>query len=111
MKEQLIPFGMPLSILIAAFAFALLTGADAWMLAKGVLIVVPIGAYVVFAIFTVFWAIKMGEVGLKQEMTFQAKLYFWHGVSVILTIILSAAGSFIVFFALQMRGLLSGDAG
>ena len=98
----------PICLVIALRGVALLLGTDPWVIAKATGICVPIVAYVAFAIFTVLWAIKTGEIGVKQETTLQGKLYFWHGVSVVLTIVLAAAGSFVVLFASLIGGLLSG---
>jgi hypothetical protein len=111
MKDVGLTLTAPGCVLIIFCGFALLFGTDPWLVAKATAICVPVVAYVVFSIFTVIWAIKVGEVGVRQEMTFQAKLYFWHGVSVILTIVLAAAGSFIVLFATQIRGLVGGLTG
>jgi hypothetical protein len=75
----------------------------------GVLVGLAVVGYLVFSVFTVIWAINTGEAGVNQQASFQAKLYFWHGVSVVLTVILSAAGSFIVLFArLVWRGFGGG---
>jgi hypothetical protein len=41
-------------------------------------------------------------------MTFQGRFYFWHGIAVVLTIVLAAAGSFILFFAQHVGRLTSG---
>ena len=103
-------YSAPGCLVVAFVGIALLLGADPWNLARAVALITPIVAYVGFSIFTVLWAIKTGEVGLKQEMTFQAKFYFYHGMAVILTIVLSAAGSFVALFALTIGGLLSGIA-
>jgi hypothetical protein len=73
---------------------------------KGVAICVPVLGYLVFSVFTVLWAIKVGDVGVRQASSFQAKLMYWHGVSVVATIVLAAAGSFLLLFFLQLRGLL-----
>jgi hypothetical protein len=98
----------PLCLIIFLCGLAMLLGTDPYAVAKGVAVCVPVVGYVVFAIFTVIWAIKTGEIGVRQETSFQAKLYFWHGVAVVLTIILSAAGSFIMLFALLMGRVLGG---
>jgi hypothetical protein len=47
--------------------------------------------------------LKTDDIGIRQEMTLQARIFFWHGVSVVLAIVLSAAGSFILLFAMQLR--------
>jgi hypothetical protein len=108
MKDFGFATSAPLCLVILFCGIAILLGADPWVVARGFSICVPILAYVAFSIFTVFWAIKVGEVGVHQNMTFQAKFYFWHGVSVVACIVLAAAGSFIVLFALQVRGLTGG---
>jgi hypothetical protein len=84
--------------------------ADAWNLLRAALLILPIVAYVGFSIFTVIWAMGVGDPGLKQNMTFQAKFYFYHGMAVVLTIVLAAAGSFVTLFALTIGGLLNGLA-
>jgi hypothetical protein len=106
MEQIGLTISAPVSLLILACAYALILGADGRLVAKVTALCVPIAAYVVFSVFTVLWALKIGEIGIKQEMTLQAKLHFWHGMSVVLVIILSAAGSFILLFFTQMKGLL-----
>lgn len=96
----------PLSIIILACAYALAIGTNPVLVARIVGLCVPAAAYAVFAIFTVLWAIKTGEVGVKQEMTLQARIYFWHGVSVVLALILSAAGAFLLLLFMQLKELL-----
>ena len=108
MKDLGFAVSAPICLIILFCGFAILFGTDPWVIAKGATIGVPILAYVGFSIFTVLWAIKIGDVGLHQNMTFQSKFYFYHGMSVVLCIVLAAAGSFIVFFAQQMRGLTGG---
>ena len=108
MKDLGFAVSAPICLIILFCGFAILFGIDPWVIAKGATICVPILAYVGFSIFTVLWAIKIGDVGLHQNMTFQSKFYFYHGMSVVLCIVLAAAGSFIVFFAQQMRGLTGG---
>ncbi len=106
MKQIDLALSAPACLLIAAVAYALMSGADGWLVAKVTGLCVPIVAYVAFSVFTVLCTLKIGEVGIKQEMTLQAKFYYWHGMAVILTIVLSAAGSFILLFLVQMKGLL-----
>ena len=108
MKDWAFAVSMPLCLIILFCGFAIMFGTNPWVVIKATTICVPITAYVLFATFTVVWAIKTGEVGLHQNMTFQSKFYFWHGISVVACIVLAAAGSFIVFFASQMRGLIGG---
>ncbi len=55
--------------------------------------------YLVLCIFSVLWAIKMGDVGAHIQATLVAKFLFWHGVFVVGVVVLSAAGSFILLFA------------
>jgi len=106
MNNAALALTAPVSLIIAACSIALLSGADGWLIAKTAGICLPILAYCVFSIFTVIWAIKVGEVGVHATMTLQAKFFFWHGVSVVLCVVLAAAGSFVVMFALQMKGVL-----
>jgi hypothetical protein len=111
MKEPTWALSAPACLLISFGGLALWLGAEPLAVAKGFAIGIPIVAYVVFSVFTVIWAMKVGEVGVHQNMSFQSKFYFWHGVSVLLTIVLSAAGSFILLFAYGVRGLTSGASG
>jgi hypothetical protein len=111
MKEIAWAVSAPACLLIGFCGMALLLGTEPMVVAKGVALGVPIVAYVIFSIFTVIWTLKVGEVGVHQNMSFQSKFYFWHGVSVLLTIVLSAAGSFILLFAYGVRGLTSGGFG
>jgi hypothetical protein len=111
MKEIAWAVSAPACLLISLCGLALLLGTEPWVVAKGVAIGVPIVAYVIFSVFTVIWAMKVGEVGVHQHMSFQSKFYFWHGVSVLLTMVLSAAGSCILLFASGVRGLTSGASG
>jgi hypothetical protein len=111
MKECAWALSAPACLLISFGGLALWLGAEPLAVAKGFAIGIPIVAYVVFSVFTVIWAMKVGEVGVHQNMSFQSKFYFWHGVSVLLTIVLSAAGSFILLFAYGVRGLTSGASG
>lgn len=108
MKDLALTLAAPLSLIVVLVGIGLLMGAEPWLVAKTTAIVLPIAAYVVFSIFTVIWAIKIGEVGIRQEMTLQSRIYFWHGVSVVLVIVLSAAGSFVLLFLTQLMGLLHG---
>ncbi len=62
--------------------------------------------YLVLCIFSVLWAIKMGDVGTHIQATLLAKFLFWHGVFVAGAVVLSAAGSFVLLFAkLALKGL------
>jgi hypothetical protein len=106
-KQLELAFGAPLCLVIFLAGVGLLAGADTMIVFKAVVIGLPVTAYLCFAIFTTIWAIRVGEIGVKQGMTFQAKFYFYHGVAVILTIVLSASGSFIILFALLIGRLLS----
>jgi hypothetical protein len=100
----------PVSLTIVFCGFAILFGTDPRIVAKAVAIFVPIVAYVAFAIVTVMWAIKVGDVGLHQNMSFQSRFSCYHGMSVVLAIVLAAAGSFILFFAVHVKGMISGAA-
>jgi hypothetical protein len=111
MKEYAWVLSAPACLLISCCGLALWLGTEPLVVATGVAIGVPIVAYVIFSIFTVIWAMKVGEVGVHQNMSFQSKFYFWHGVAVLLTMVLSAAGSFILLFAYGVRGLTSGGFG
>lgn len=106
MKDWMIPVSVPMSMVIMLVGIALLVGADPWIIVKGAAICLPIIAYAGFSIFTVLWAMRVGQVGLTQEMTLQAKFYFYHGMAVVLTIVLAAAGSFVVLFATLIGGIL-----
>jgi hypothetical protein len=98
----------PLTVFIMLCGIAMLLGVPPARLGAGVALGLPIVGYAVFAIFTVIWAIKTGEIGTHQQATFQSKFFFWHGVAVVLCIVLAAAGSFIVLFAAMLRGQCSG---
>jgi hypothetical protein len=85
-------------------------GAEAWLVVKAIAVLVPVVAAVVFSIVAVMWSINVGEIGIHQNAAFQSKFFFWHGVSVVLCMVLAAAGSFIMLFGFLVRGLLSGAA-
>jgi len=61
--------------------------------------------YLVLCIFSVVWAIKLGDVGVHIQASLIAKALFWHGISVVTVVILSAAGSFVLLFARLSKGL------
>jgi len=105
-KQLELAFVAPLCLVMVLAGVGLLAGANALIVFKAIVIGLPVTAYLCFAIFTTIWAIRIGEIGVKQGMTFQAKFYFYHGVAVILTVVLSASGSFIILFALLMGRLL-----
>ena len=111
MKEYASYLAGPVCLLLLLCGVAILLGTDPWRVASAVMICLPVDGYVVVSIFAVMWAIKVGEVGAHQNMSFQSKFYFWHGVSVVLCIALAAGGSFIVLFALLMKGVLGGPPG
>jgi hypothetical protein len=108
MKDLGLNVTAPLCVLIVFCSFALLFGTDHWLVAKSVAIGVPLVAYVVFSIYTVLWVIHVGDVGVQQNMTLQARFYFYHAMAVILMMVLAAAGSFIVLFVTQLRGITGG---
>lgn len=61
--------------------------------------------YICLSIFTVIWALKLGDSGIHKEMTFMSSFLYWHGVAVLAAIVLSAAGSFIILFGkLALKG-------
>jgi hypothetical protein len=86
----------PLCVIVMLIGIASLLGVETASLASTAAAVLPIVSYGVFPIFTVIWAIKTGEIGTHQQATFQSKFFFWHGVAVVLCVVLAAAGSFIV---------------
>ncbi len=106
MKDLGWTLAAPLSLIIVFCGVAILLGTDAFIVAKAMAITLPIVAYVGFSIFTVVWAIKVGEIGLHQNMSLQSRFYFYHGMAVVLTIVLAAAGSFIMFFAVNVKGMI-----
>jgi len=55
--------------------------------------------YLVLCVFSVLWAIKIGDAGLHVQQTLISKCLFWHGVGVGGVIAMSAAGSFVLLFA------------
>ena len=62
--------------------------------------------YLVLCLFSVVWAIRIGDVGAHVKATLLAKFLFWHGICVVGAIVLSVAGSFVLLFAhLALRGL------
>jgi len=98
----------PVCLIIAFCALAMIWGTSPLVIAKAVAVIVPLLGYVAFSVFTVFWFIKIGDVGLHQNMTYQSRFYFYHGMAVILSVVLAAAGSFIVLFARELGGMTGG---
>jgi len=98
----------PVCLLIVCYGFAIHFGTNPWPGTRILALCLPIVAYVVFAHFTMMWAMNVGEVGVRQKMNRQGRLYAWHAVSVILCLMLAAAGSFIVLFAVHMKRWLGG---
>jgi hypothetical protein len=97
--NYLTALSVPVSLLIIGSFISVLGGfADFPTLVLRLCLGVPVLGYVIFSIFTVVWAIKIGDVGVHQSATYLSKFIFWHGVSVVAVIVLSAAGSFIVLF-------------
>ena len=97
--NHLTALSVPLSLLIVGCFVSVLGGfADFTTLVLRLCLGVPVLGYVIFSIFTVVWALKICDVGLHQNATYLSKFIFWHGVSVVAVIVLSAAGSFIVLF-------------
>jgi hypothetical protein len=109
-KELSVPASVAACLISALVGLALYLGAEPWVVVRAAATLLPVTGYIGFSIFTVLWAMKIGQIGLTQEMTFQAKFYFYHGMAVILTVVLSAAGSFVVLFATVVRGLLDHGA-
>ena len=55
-------------------------------------------SYLSFSIFSVIWALRMGDAGIHSKATLLAKMLFWHGVGIITFLILSASGSVVLLF-------------
>jgi hypothetical protein len=108
MKDLSLTLTAPESVLTMATAIVLLAGTDGWLVVKSLGLCVPIVTYILFAHVTMLWAAKVRDVGVEQEKTWRRRLYSWHGVSVVLVIVLSAAGSCIILCAVQMQRWLGG---
>jgi hypothetical protein len=90
---------VPVSLLIIGSFVSVLGGfADFTTLVLRLCLGVPVLGYLIFSIFSVVWAVKIGDVGIHQNASHMSKFIFWHGISVVAVIVLSAAGSFIVLF-------------
>jgi hypothetical protein len=98
----------PLTVFIMLCGIALLLGVPPGRIAAALAVGLPVIGYTVFAIFTVIWAMKTGEIGAHQEASFMSKFFFWHGVAVVLCLVLAAAGSFIVLFGTVLGGPVGG---
>ena len=97
---------VPVSLLIIGCFVSVLGGfADFPTLVVRLCLGVPVLGYLTFSVFTVIWAVKIGDVGVHQNATYLSKFMFWHGVSVVAVIVLSAAGSFIVLFGKLVTAL------
>lgn len=93
----------------AAFAVAALLGL-AWAVQQGWLMPMGVGLLVLgygsLALFSVGWTIQIGSIGAQQQATVVSKLLWWHGLGVLLTLILAAAGSIMLLFGrFALRGL------
>ena len=97
-------------LLIALCGLALLVGTDPWLVGRHLALCVPIVAYVLSAHFSMMWAMQGGNVGVRQDMTRQGRLSFWHGVPVVLCLVWAAAGAFILWGAVQLQGYLGGTS-
>jgi len=98
----------PAGLLIVFCGLALLIGVDPWPLARSFALSVPIVAYVVLAHFTMMWAMNVGEVGVQPEVNGSGRRYVWHGVPILLCLVLTAAGACIVLVAGHMQRWLGG---
>jgi len=85
----------PAGLLIVFCGFALLFGTDPRLVTRILALCVPIVAYVV---------ISHGILRMNQ----QGRWSVWHGVPVVLCLMLAAAGTFIMLFAVHMKRLLGG---
>lgn len=87
-------------VVLLALGWAVSQG---WLLPMGLgLLVLGYGA---LALFSVGWTIQMGAIGTQKEATFVAKLLYWHGLSLVVTLMLAAAGSIMLLFGrLAFRG-------
>ena len=82
--------------LASAFGVATLLGLG-WAVRQGWLLSMLVGlgtlGYAVFACFTVAWAIQAGGEAAGQRKPLLGNLLYWHGVGIIITLILAAAGT------------------
>jgi len=98
----------PAGLLIVFCGFPLLIGIDPWRLARNFALCVPIVAYVIFTHQIMIRTMNVGEAGGQREVNGQDRRYVWHGVPVALCLMLAAAGTFIMLFAVHMKRLLGG---
>ena len=80
----------------AVFAVAALLGLG-WAVRQGWLLPMLVGlgtlGYVSFACFTVAWAIQAGGEAAGVKKPLLGNLLYWHGVFVLVTMVLAAAGT------------------
>jgi hypothetical protein len=98
----------PVCLLIVFYGFAIHFGTNPWPVNRIFALSVPIAVYVVLADWTMSWAMNVGEVGMQPEMNGQGRRYVWHGVPVVLYLVLVAAGSVVMLFAGQVQRWLGG---
>jgi hypothetical protein len=101
------PFA-PVCLLIVFYGFAIHFGTDPSPVNRIFALSVPIVAYVVFAHCTMMWAMNVGEAGAQREVNGQGRRYVWHGVPVVLCLMLAAAGSCVTLLARHMQQWLGG---
>jgi hypothetical protein len=108
MKNLGLNLTAPACLVIALCGYAMILGADPAVILKYIAIGLPITGHVVFSIFTVLYAMQIGDIGVQREMSLQGRLYYYHGMAVILAMVLAAAGSYILLFAKLIGGLTGG---
>lgn len=97
------------STVTAAFGIAALL-ALGWAVRQGWLPAMGMGVlavgYVVFACFSVGWAIQAGGEASGQRKPLLGNLLYWHGVGVVVTLIMAAAATIAyVAGSLVLRGM------
>jgi hypothetical protein len=99
MMNLVLHLSVPVSVLmIGCFVSVWLGVTDFQAIALRLCMGAALLGYLGVSIFSVVWAVKIGDIGIHQSATYFSKFLFWHGVSVVAVVVLSAAGSFVVLF-------------
>jgi hypothetical protein len=98
----------PDGLLIIFYGFALLIGIDPWHLARHFALCIPIVAYVICTHCLLSLTMTVGAAVGQREVNGQGRRYVWHGVPVVLCLLLAAAGSCVMLFVSHMQRWLGG---